>query len=217
MKQKILGFLAWAIFKILAFTWRIQVDMPESMRKALQDRRTILFGHWHGDELVLFHFIGKYRVGTMASTSKDGEIMNTAVQLIGGRTTRGSSTRGGIAGLKGLIRLIKDESLNCSFAVDGPKGPLHEVKPGIFEMSRLLSAEIYPAGVAVSSAWRFEKSWNKTFLPKPFSKIVVSWGHPIGPITKSEDPRSSQLAESLKSALHQESSLALKKLLGAAG
>lgn len=188
--------------------------MPNSMRAALDSHKTILFAHWHGDELVLFHFIGKYRVATMASTSKDGEIMNTAVNLIGGKTTRGSSTRGGISGLKGLIRLIKTESRNCSFAVDGPKGPIYEVKPGIFEMSRLLNAEIYPAGVACSSAWKFEKSWNKTFLPKPFSKIIVYWGTPLPPVSSELDPRSQELAQQLKVALHQCRETAHKNLLG---
>lgn len=213
LKQKLLGFTAWVLFRLLAMTWRIQVLMPESMRQGLKDKSTLLFAHWHGDELVLFHFIGKYRVATMASTSKDGEIMNTAVRLIGGKTTRGSSTRGGISGLKGLIRLIKTEFRNCSFAVDGPKGPLYEVKPGIFEMSRLLKAPIYPAGVACSKAWKFEKSWNKTFLPKPFSKIIVSWGEPMSPVSSEVDPRSSELAKTLKEALHQCRESAHKNLL----
>lgn len=205
--------MAWVLFRLLAMTWKIQVIMPESMRIALANRKTILFAHWHGDELVLFHFIGKYRVATMASTSKDGEIMNTAVQLIGGKTTRGSSTRGGISGLKGLIRLIKNESRNCSFAVDGPKGPIYEVKPGIFEMSRLLRAEIYPAGVSCSKAWKFEKSWNKTFLPKPFSKIIVYWGSPMDAVSPEIDPRSAELAQELKGALHQCRETAHKNLL----
>lgn len=213
IKQKILGFTAWALFRLMAMTWRIQVIMPDSMQAALEARKTILFAHWHGDELVLFHFIGKYRVATMASSSKDGEIMNTAVRLIGGKTTRGSSTRGGISGLKGLIRLIKSEARNCSFAVDGPKGPIYEVKPGIFEMSRLLDAEIYPAGVACSRAWKFEKSWNKTFLPKPFSKIVVFWGMPLPSVSSELDPRSPELAQQLKGALHQCRETAHKNLL----
>lgn len=187
--------------------------MPDSMRAGLENHTPMMFAHWHGDELVLFHFIGKYRVATMASTSKDGEIMNTAVRLVGGKTTRGSSTRGGIGGLKGLIRLIKAEGRNCSFAVDGPKGPLYEVKPGIFEMSRMVKADIFPAGVAVDRAWRFEKAWNKTFLPKPFSKIVVYWGEPLPAVSSETDPRSTELAQSLKSALHQCRDLALKNLL----
>ncbi len=187
--------------------------MPESMRAGLMNKTTMLFAHWHGDELVLFHFIGKYRVATMASTSLDGEIMNTAVKLIGGKTTRGSSTRGGVSGLKGLIRLIKSESRNCSFAVDGPKGPIYQVKPGIFEMSRLLKAEIFPAGVSCSNAWKFEKSWNKTFLPKPFSKIIVYWGSPLTAVGSDLDPRSVDLAAGLKEALHQCRDSALKNLL----
>lgn len=198
-------------------TWRIRVEMPESMRQALKNQNSILFAHWHGDELVLLYYIGKYRVATIASQSKDGELMNTVLRLQGATSSRGSSTRGAVGALKGLVRLIRDQKRNSSFAVDGPKGPLHQVKPGVFEVSRLLQAPIYPAGVAVDRAWRFEKSWNKTFLPKAFAQIVVYWGEAHPPVPKEEDPRSLVLKTGLESSLHQVNQLAVKNLRAAFG
>lgn len=212
LKQKVLGFIVWLIYRALVLTWRIEVRQPDSLTRALRDRTTVLFAHWHGDELVLLYLIGKYRVTTIASQSKDGELMNTILHLQGATSTRGSSTRGAVGALKGLIRKIRDEKRNSSFAVDGPKGPIYEVKPGVFEVSRMLQAPIHPVGVAVDRAWRFEKSWNKTFLPKPFARVLIEWAEAMPPVGKDEDPRSLVLKEGLEKALHESRRKAAKGL-----
>ncbi|PWU19607.1 MAG: hypothetical protein C5B49_05550 [Bdellovibrio sp.] len=203
MRERILGFIAGVFFKLLSATWRVQVREPESLKACLRERHPTLFAHWHGDELVLLILIGPYRIVSMASSSKDGQIMDTVVKMVGGMTTRGSSTRGAVRGLLGLVKAVRKTNRNVSFAVDGPKGPLHEVKPGVFEMSRLLhSAPIFPCGVAYDRAWKFEKSWNKTFLPKPFARVVIHWGEPLR-VSPQIDPRNEDLKRELKRSLQR--------------
>ena len=182
------------------------------MKNSIENREPLVFAHWHGDEVALIYMVGRYRIATITSTSKDGEMMNTVIHLLGGVTTRGSSTRGAINALKGLVRIVKDQKQNSSFAVDGPKGPIHQVKPGVFEISRLISGPIYAVGVACSRKWVFEKAWNKAYLPKPFARIHMQWIGPIGPITKDQDPRSPELAQQLADALRNAQTLALKKI-----
>lgn len=132
--------------------------------------------------------------------------MAKVLKWLGAKTSRGSSTRGGVQALKGLIRLVKDGG-NVSFAVDGPKGPLHKVKPGVFELSRMIKAPIYAAGVSCDRAIHFPKSWNKTYLPKPFAKILILWTESSPAIHKETDPRNPDLALALEQHLtsaHQE-------------
>ena len=136
-------------------------------------------------------------------------MMSVIIHLMGGKSTQGSSSRGGVGGLKGLIRLMR-EGNNCSFAVDGPKGPIYKVKPGIFELSRLLNCPIYYAGVATDSAIQFPKAWNKTFFPKPFAKVLIQWHGPLPATTKDQDPRDPKLAENLETLLHSAKQQALK-------
>lgn len=196
----LLGTLIWIVYKILSATWRVTLYEPPEMQSLLSKRTPIILSHFHGDEIVLLSLITQYRIATIASTSKDGEIMNAILWFMRVKTSRGSSTRGGASALRGLIRLCQ-QGYNCGFAVDGPKGPIYEIKPGVFEASRLLNAPIFAAGVTVGRAWHFPKSWNKTFLPKPFSQVQISWLGPMGPIDKSFDPRSSDLAKALQNQL----------------
>lgn len=196
----VLGFLLWIIYRSLSLTWRVRISEPEELKLRIHEKQPVILAHFHGDELALVSLTPKYKIATMTSTSKDGEIMNTVLRLLGGKTSRGSSTRGGAGALRGLITLCKNGS-NSSVAVDGPKGPIYEVKPGIFELSRLLGSQIYSAGVFCDRAWHFPKSWNQAYLPKPFARIQVLWLGPFGPVGKKDDPRSEELAKTLKNQL----------------
>jgi len=158
------------------------------------------FAHWHGDELGILHLLKRYRAAVMTSTSKDGELMDKIVRRFGAETSRGSSTRGGASALKGILRLAKN-GWHPSVAVDGPKGPYHKVKPGIFEVSKLINGEIFPCAVACDRKHTFERAWNKTFLPLPFAKVVVVWGDAISAIAREADSRSPDLAKQLEDAL----------------
>ena len=118
-------------------------------------------------------------LATMTSTSKDGQLIDFVIRKFGGATSKGSSTRGGGGALKGLIRLVRKEGRNSSMAVDGPKGPIFEVKSGIFELAKLTKATIVPVGIASEPHFVFQKSWNKARLPKPFAKIVIYFHKPL--------------------------------------
>jgi lysophospholipid acyltransferase (LPLAT)-like uncharacterized protein len=170
------------------------------MRKALKSQQGFIMAHWHGDELAILHLVKRYRLATMTSTSKDGELIDYSIRKMGGKTSRGSATRGAVQALKGLVRLIRSGH-PCSMAVDGPKGPIHHVKPGVFELSRLGRADIYPVGVFAEKAYCFEKSWNKATLPYPFSRVFIVFSDPIAAIGKEVDPKSPALAEQLRLAL----------------
>jgi lysophospholipid acyltransferase (LPLAT)-like uncharacterized protein len=199
-RRHVLPLLVYAIYSALKFTWRIEIHESESLKLALRDKRPIVIGHWHGDELGLLFILKLYRICAMTSTSKDGELINRVVHLLGGRTSRGSSTRGGVSALKGIIRLAQD-GWHPSVAVDGPKGPIYKVKPGIFEISRVTGGMIFPLTAIADRKWTFEKSWNKVFLPRPFARVIVHWGEGLPAVSREQDSRDEKLAESLETAL----------------
>lgn len=200
VRSYFLGFIAWLLYRVLSLTWRVTLNEPEELKTFLKEKKSFILAHWHGDESVLFGLIPRYRLATITSQSDDGSMMTVMFHLQGGKTSRGSSTRGGVGALKGLLRLVK-EGYNCSYAVDGPKGPIYKAKPGVFETSRLMGAPIFVAGVACDRKIIFERSWNKAYLPKPFSKIQVHWYGPLPSVGKDQDPRDINLAASLEKNL----------------
>lgn len=201
MTKKLIPYLLYLVYRILQTTWRIRVHESTDVQTMVRDKESFVIAHWHGDELGILHLLKPYHVACIISTSKDGDIMNKAVQLLGGETVRGSSTRGGSQALRGIIRL-KKRGRRHSVAVDGPKGPIYEVKPGVLQISKMTQLPIVPISFEASKVHVFKKSWNQSRLPLPFAKVTIFWGEPMSAVKRDQDAKSSFLAAELKQRIN---------------
>jgi len=192
--------LVFFFYKAWSALWRMRIIEHPDVSALLKRGESVILAHWHGDEYSVFHLVTRYSLATMTSTSRDGEIIDFLIHKLGGATSRGSSTRGGVGALKGLVRLSR-AGRTVSIAVDGPRGPIYQPKPGVFELSKLSSAHIVPVGVAVNSFALFKKSWNQAYLPWPWAKVVVYLGQPLPPLTETDTPKDIKHPLVLKSRL----------------
>ncbi|MEC9284330.1 MAG: DUF374 domain-containing protein [Bdellovibrionota bacterium] len=211
MKQMFIAFLIFIFYRCLYLTWKIEIVESVDFKNNLEKKQPYLISLWHGNELAVLHISSRYKLSALVSHSKDGQLMTNVLKMMGVKIARGSSSRGGIGGLKALIRLIK-KGFATVYAVDGPKGPYRVIKPGLFEAAKLSGAKIYPSGVAVSSYWMSKKSWNKAILPKPFSKIVMVIGSPMEVSKIKAAPRSPDLRLEMTQSMHNAEQEALARL-----
>lgn len=187
------------LYRSLMFTWRVRrFDSPQASALINNDTPFIL-AHWHGDEYALIHLVKTFRLATMTSTSRDGDVVNYLICRLGGATSRGSSTRGGARALLGLIRLI-GSGRKASVAVDGPRGPAHVVKPGVFALAKKSDAPVLPVGVHCAFAIRFNKSWNRAILPLPFAKIQIVINPPVDTSGSDDERKGETLAREIDNA-----------------
>ena len=138
-----------------------------------------VYAHWHGDELLLIGAHVFEKLGVMVSRSRDGERLKKILSLLGFRVARGSSTRGAVGGLKGLIDTVNAGGCNASLAVDGPRGPIYKVKPGILKLAQQTQRPLVPVAAAANRRIMFQKAWNRCYLPFPFSQCVILYGEPL--------------------------------------
>jgi lysophospholipid acyltransferase (LPLAT)-like uncharacterized protein len=200
MLRLIAPWIAFLLHRSLLATWKLEFDESQAFQAARCAGEPIVFAHWHGDELGLVFLLPHYKSCAMVSTSEDGSIMAKVVQLYGAKVSRGSSTRGGVSALRGLLRLAR-EGWSPSVAVDGPKGPRHRAKAGVFELAKLTGGRIYPLVADCDRAWVFRKSWNQAYLPKPGARVCIHVGEPLPALSKDVDAHDAKLAESLELAL----------------
>jgi lysophospholipid acyltransferase (LPLAT)-like uncharacterized protein len=161
------------LLRIARLLWRVREIRPP------QGTGPRLYAHWHGDELLLVPVYARRGLAVMASRSKDGESMALLLRRLGYRVVRGSSSRGGAGGLKGLIDCVRVEKRSAAIAVDGPRGPVFRVKPGILLLAQSTGLPIIPAGISASRKWNIRGAWNHGYFPKPFARCVVVYGEPI--------------------------------------
>jgi lysophospholipid acyltransferase (LPLAT)-like uncharacterized protein len=170
-----LGTLAGFLYKLYSSTWAYRVTFPQGSTpfdyRTKAPKRSLVIGHWHGDELAQISFCRYAKYLALASHSKDGTIMAAALKVMGLEVARGSSSRGGTRALVSMIRIIKRSHFYVSFAMDGPTGPRHVAKPGIHLFASKAQLPIYQCLAKCQRKWDFPNTWNKTYLPKPFARI----------------------------------------------
>jgi lysophospholipid acyltransferase (LPLAT)-like uncharacterized protein len=164
--------------------------------------RVSLFAHWHGDELVHLPCFSNRGISLLVSHSKDGEIMATAARALGYRVTRGSSSRGAVGGLLALLKEVR-AGHNTALAVDGPRGPRGVCKPGIVRLAQKTGAPLFPMGVAASRKFIFKKTWNKVYLPLPFSRQVIYLTEPLYFSEKVNPEEMDALCRHVEKQLHR--------------
>lgn len=183
--QKLAGLLAGFLYKNYAATYRYEVVFEDPADKKiffedLSTRETnpgknLIYACFHQDDLSCLPYFADKNICILISQSKDGQILASAVEHMGYQTVRGSSHRGGVAGLLAGMRKVK-EGNKMTIAVDGPRGPIYKVKEGITAVSEKSGRPIVPVRGYPLRKIVFEKSWNKATLPMPFTKIVLKIG-----------------------------------------
>jgi lysophospholipid acyltransferase (LPLAT)-like uncharacterized protein len=134
-----------------------------------------IFTVWHSEEVSLLPRFGFSKGAIIISNSKDGDILTGVVSRWGYQVIRGSSSKGAVRAVLSLKKALEDGQ-NVIMAVDGPRGPRHEAKPGAYYLAAKTGRPICPLGGAVSRAHVFERSWSKSRLPLPFSRVAASFG-----------------------------------------
>ncbi len=120
----------------------------------------------------------KYNVAGIVSKSLDGDIMTNVGELNGYIGIRGSSSRGGKQAMELMIQHLTNKNHIGAVAPDGPKGPLGIVKPGSIRIAQKSGALIFPCSAIAESAWHVN-SWDKSQIPKPFSKVTIVFSKKI--------------------------------------
>jgi len=179
-KAKVEAFFIYLLTRLLGLSYRFEFKgqaIVEETRK-LHPNGAYLYALWHQNIVgsILSH-MGKPHV-CIVSASNDGEHVAMTLRFLGHETARGSSSRGGMQAMKEMVRIV-NSGIPGAISVDGPRGPAHQPKKGIFEVAKITGAPIIPLITYPEKFWTFKNSWDQFRLPKPFTKILVRFGTPI--------------------------------------
>jgi len=137
-----------------------------------------IYCFWHQCALPsLLYFKGKLRCSILVSQSFDGELIARTIERFGFDAVRGSSSRQGAAGLLGLKRSI-EAGFIAVFTADGPRGPRYKTKIGPVKLAQMMQRPIGILYLLPERRWT-ANSWDEFLIPKPFTRVAVSWAHPV--------------------------------------
>jgi lysophospholipid acyltransferase (LPLAT)-like uncharacterized protein len=180
-QRKILFYLAtsigWMVMLLLGKLTRIQVVEQQYWNQLKATGKGFLVVLWHGRIFLPIYFHRRQKAVAMVSTHDDGEMIARTIHKLGFTTVRGSSTRGGGAALREMVRALKAGSVGTMMP-DGPRGPRHHFKEGALYIAQLAGVPVLPMTFSAEHFVQF-KSWDQFILVKPFSRAVIMYGEPI--------------------------------------
>jgi hypothetical protein len=157
----------------LLATTRVERIGWENLAHFRRRRAPVIFVFWHAHLLPLVHYHRHEGIVVLVSEHADGEHIARILEHRGFGTVRGSSTRGGVRGLRALVRAARSGS-DLALTPDGPRGPRGEFKPGALAAARMTGLPLIPLAVSASRAWSL-RSWDRFLIPKPFATVRIEY------------------------------------------
>ncbi len=169
--------LAALLIRALGMTLRYEdVFPPDAVNPVPGDAipGPTVYAFWHRSLLACAHRFRNKEIAILISSSFDGELIARTVELLGFKAIRGSSSRGGAAGLRGMAEAYA-AGHRCAITADGPRGPAQIAKPGTAQLAQLVQAPWVGTFNAIPlNAWEL-RTWDRFLIPKPFSKVLLTF------------------------------------------
>ena len=141
--------LASALIRLVRRSMRIRFSGRAEIDRLIAAGQPFIVAFWH-DQLFLmqYAYTGRKRA-MLISRHEDGELITRTIRHFGLQAARGSSTVGGAAGLREIVRRLRNGWV-VGITPDGPRGPRHEAHPGLIHAARLAQVPIVPVAFGAS-------------------------------------------------------------------
>jgi lysophospholipid acyltransferase (LPLAT)-like uncharacterized protein len=179
---------------------------PEIERNVFKKGQIPIYASWHQRFFPgITLFASRKPISIMISRSKDGELISRIVHVLGWYPVRGSSSKGGKQALRKIKQLVH-EGYKVGHIVDGPRGPLGVVKPGLLLIAQATGMPIIPVITSAEKKWVFN-SWDRFMVPKPFSRVIIRFADEMcipRKLSRSDfEQKRSQIENTLKKLYHE--------------
>ena len=140
----IFPYIGLVVLKIISWTYKIRVMNPDIEKDILKRGHIPIYASWHQRFFPgIVFFATRKPISIMISQSRDGELISKVANVLGWHPVRGSSSKGGGQALKDIKKLV-GRGYKIGHIVDGPRGPLGVVKPGLLVIAQASGMPIVP-------------------------------------------------------------------------
>lgn len=171
-----------ACLSLLFMTLRIEFRGKELLTSLAQKQDfPLIIAFWH-DQIALIPLLRKvlssHPLAIVVSNSRDGHLManfgksyrNVSVISVSHNKRHGA--------LRHICDVLEEKDSIVLITPDGPRGPRHQVKPGIIYSAQKSGAKIVAMHWKATRIWQLS-SWDKMGFPKPFSKVTITFEQPF--------------------------------------
>ena len=205
-RNQFIGNALFYLGSLLTRTTKINVVGFEHFENARAEQLPVIASAWHGYTMFMFILLRQrlkqerfrvmipddWRGETLYQWLRKADQVPVPMDL----QNKGMDTARRFAK---LVRTIKNERSNTIINPDGPAGPSHLPKPGIFFLAAKVGAPILPVGAYTRHKYVVNR-WDAYEVPLPFSRLSYVVGEPILVPRRYDVP---EMKARLVAALHE--------------
>ena len=192
----------FVLIKLIGRTVKFEIQGWENWEAASVQGKIPIYTFWHNRIFLSIYFWQRRRIVVMTSQSFDGEYIARFVQRFGNGAARGSSTRGATGAFVEMVRLIR-AGCPAAFTIDGPKGPRYVAKMGAVLLAKKTGQPILPFTITAAKFWEAKKTWDRSQVPRPFTRARVDIAAPIYVGPDADDGELDKKRDELQRALDE--------------
>ena len=190
--------VGYPLIRGLTSTWRWKVSGAEHVDAITAAGDRPILALWHGRILAATPYFQRRGIVAMASENFDGEWIARLLGKFGYGAARGSTSRGGSAALRRLVKDVKAHGV--AFTLDGPRGPAEIAQPGAVWLAKVTGQPLLPFHSEAASSWTLN-SWDRTQIPKPFTTVALAIAEPLYVPRDADEARLEQWRQRLEQSL----------------
>lgn len=173
--------LSNALMHLLLETCRIEIMGVEQFCQLATQEKCILM-LWHNRLALIPFILSRYtphlHYAALISGSRDGDILSTIAHSYQNAKTIRVSHQARFQALREIVRHVEEQKHIVIMTPDGPRGPRYEIKPGIVLAALETQAHVVALNWEAKKYWEF-KTWDRLRIPKPFTRIQVTFNSPV--------------------------------------
>jgi|YNPNPStandDraft_1061719.scaffolds.fasta_scaffold44675_2 lysophospholipid acyltransferase (LPLAT)-like uncharacterized protein len=173
----LVSWLYWLVSNTYFRTMRITVVGKDIFDRFNNQARKAITVPWHCYVPFGLWMARNLKVAIMASRSNFGSVAAAITARMGCIPVRGGSRKGGKEALEEIVRYAEEGHWTLIVG-DAPRGPIFECKIGPILAAQRTGLPIIPISFGARWKWTLG-TWDKSIIPKPFSRIVWVYGEPF--------------------------------------
>lgn len=177
LKIRLISLIGWLAVHLIGRTLRFTVVNGDQRDRLREAGRPVILCFWHNQIFFATYHFRFQDIVVITSRHADGELIARIIERFGYGTARGSSSRGAVRALLELKQHLA-AGRDVAFTIDGPRGPIYQVKPGPLWLSGKSGSPILPFHIEPEKFWSL-RSWDRFRIPRPFSRMAVCFGNPM--------------------------------------
>jgi lysophospholipid acyltransferase (LPLAT)-like uncharacterized protein len=191
----VLGWLAAWVVRLIGSSLHWEVHGWERWESGRASAGCLVHAFWHSEIFASTWFWRNRRIVVMSGYNFDARFTASVIQKFGYEIARGSASRGAARAMVNMVRAMQ-RGQDTAFTIDGPRGPRHVAKAGAVMVAKATGAPIICFHIRPARAWVFRKSWDRTEIPRPFSRAAIFIAPPIVVAQNaSDDEQAAKLTE----------------------